>query len=101
MPSTSPSTELDQLIEFYETPIGRKLVREQPQMTTESHGDLGQSLGSGGRFARKSCSELAPEFDKRGLKMPQHLTMTGCYDDVARRQPGRSDDVPLTNRLAA
>jgi uncharacterized protein len=59
--------ELDQLIEFYNTPVGRKLVQEQPQMMTEAMG-LGQRWGQA--VASEVMQEIAPEFDKRGLKMP-------------------------------
>jgi uncharacterized protein len=59
--------ELDQLIEFYNTPVGRKLVQEQPQMMTEAMG-VGQRWGQA--VAAEVLQEMAPEFDKRGLKMP-------------------------------
>jgi len=59
--------ELSQLVAFYQSPIGRKLVQEQPQM--------GQELaGVGAAWARaaavQAVRDYADEFRKRGLQTP-------------------------------
>jgi uncharacterized protein len=59
--------ELDQLVEFYESPIGRKLVGEQTEVMKESMA-IGRRWGTA--VGEEVMQELAPEFEKRGLKMP-------------------------------
>jgi hypothetical protein len=59
--------DLEQLIAFYGSPIGKKLVAEQPAMLTEMSAVAqawGQNLGL------EVMRKLAPEFKKRGLAMP-------------------------------
>jgi uncharacterized protein len=59
--------DLDQLIAFYDSPIGKKLVAEQGAMLAEM-GQLGQAWGR--NVATEVMRKLAPEFQKRGLAMP-------------------------------
>ena len=61
------TAELEQLIEFYESPIGRKLVGEQTEVTKETMA-IGRRWGMA--VGADVMRELAPEFEKRGLKMP-------------------------------
>jgi len=59
--------ELNQLIAFYQSPLGRKLVHEQPAMSRELS-------RFGAAWARKAAQqaihEYANEFKKRGLDTP-------------------------------
>jgi uncharacterized protein len=59
--------DLEQLIAFYESPIGKKLVAEQPAMLTEMSA-VAQAWGE--NLAMEVMRNLEPEFHKRGLTMP-------------------------------
>jgi len=59
--------ELSQLIAFYQSPIGHKLVQEQPAMSREL-GRLGAVWAQSA--AIKAMHEYASEFKKRGLDTP-------------------------------
>jgi len=59
--------ELTQLIAFYQSPIGRKLVQEQPAMSREL-GRLGAVWAQSA--AVKAIHDYAEEFRKRGLQTP-------------------------------
>jgi len=59
--------ELDQLLAFYKSPVGKKLVAEQPAMLTEMTG-IAQAWGR--NVAGEVLRKMAPEFQKRGLSMP-------------------------------
>jgi hypothetical protein len=59
--------DLEQLIAFYNSPIGKKLLAEQGAMLAEM-GQLGQAWGR--NVATDVMRKLAPEFQKRGLAMP-------------------------------
>lgn len=59
--------ELEQLVAFYNSPVGRKLVQEQPEMMTEAM-QIGRNWGQS--VAAEVLQELAPDFESRGLKMP-------------------------------
>jgi hypothetical protein len=59
--------DLEQLIAFYNSPIGKKLLAEQGAMLAEM-GQLGQAWGR--NVATEVMRKLAPEFQKRGLAMP-------------------------------
>lgn len=59
--------ELTQLVEFYDSPIGKKLVIEQGAMLTELS-QIGQAWGR--NVAHEVLRQLGPEFEKRGLTMP-------------------------------
>jgi len=61
------AADLDQLIAFYESPIGKKLLAEQPTMLTEMN-SVAQAWGQ--NLAMDVMRKLAPEFQKRGLTMP-------------------------------
>jgi hypothetical protein len=61
------AADLDQLIAFYESPIGKKLVAEQPAMLAEMNA-VAQAWGQ--NLAMDVMRKLAPEFQKRGLAMP-------------------------------
>lgn len=59
--------DLEKLIAFYESPIGRKLVAEQPAMLNEMTA-VAQAWGE--NLAAEVMRKLEPEFHKRGLAMP-------------------------------
>lgn len=59
--------ELDQLIAFYESPIGQRLVAEQPAMLTEMT-RISQVWAQ--NLATEVLRKLAPEIESQGLKMP-------------------------------
>jgi hypothetical protein len=59
--------DLEQLIAFYESPIGQKLVAEQPAMLAEMSA-VAQAWGE--NLALDVMRKLEPEFQKRGLTMP-------------------------------
>ena len=59
--------ELDQLLAFYQSPVGKKLVAEQPAMLNEMTG-IAQAWGR--NVAGEVLHKMAPEFQKRGLSMP-------------------------------
>lgn len=62
------AAELDQLIAFYDSPIGKKLLAEQPAMLSEMNA-VAQAWGQ--NLAMDVMRKLAPEFEKRGLAMPK------------------------------
>ena len=59
--------ELNQLIAFYQSPIGRKLVQEQPGMSREL-ARFGTAWAQ--KAALQAIREYADEFKKRGLDTP-------------------------------
>jgi hypothetical protein len=59
--------DLDQLVAFYDSPIGKKLVAEQSAMLAETSA-VAQAWGQ--NLALEVLRKLAPEFRKRGLAMP-------------------------------
>ena len=59
--------ELNQLIAFYQSPIGRKLVQEQPAIAQEM-GRFGAAWAQ--KTALEAIREYADEFKKRGLDTP-------------------------------
>jgi hypothetical protein len=59
--------ELSQLIGFYQSPLGRKLVQEQPAMGQEL-ARLGSAWAQSA--AMKAIHDYAEEFRKRGLDTP-------------------------------
>jgi uncharacterized protein len=59
--------ELQQLVAFYETPLGAKLTREQPGMALEM-GRLGGQWAQ--KMALAAIQQYAEEFKKRGLQTP-------------------------------
>jgi hypothetical protein len=61
------AADLDQLIAFYDSPIGKKLLAEQPAMLAEMNA-VAQAWGQ--NLAMDVMRKLAPEFQKRGLTMP-------------------------------
>jgi len=60
--------DIDQLIAFYQSPLGRKLVAARkeaiPELTAARHAWWSQTQ-------RDLLHELAPEFQKRGLTIPR------------------------------
>jgi len=59
--------ELNQLIAFYQSPIGRKLVQEQPIIAQEM-GRFGAAWAE--KAAGEAIHDYAAEFKKRGLDTP-------------------------------
>src|SRR5215470_8147886 len=63
--------DIDQLIAFYESPLGRKLVAARketiPELTAARHAWWMQ-------MQRDLLHDLAPEFQKRGLTIPRGAT---------------------------
>jgi hypothetical protein len=59
--------EITQLIQFYQSPLGVKLVREQPLMAQEM-GRVGSAWAQA--VAMQAVREYADEFRKRGLQTP-------------------------------
>jgi hypothetical protein len=59
--------ELTQLVSFYQSPVGRKLVREQPAMSLEL-GHIGQAWAQA--VAVQAIQQYSDEFKKRGLQTP-------------------------------
>jgi hypothetical protein len=61
------AAELDQLIGFYQSPIGQRLLEEQGPMLGEMT-KVAMLWGQG--IAAEILRKMAPEFERRGLKMP-------------------------------
>jgi|SoiMethySBSTD1v2_1073268.scaffolds.fasta_scaffold731537_2 hypothetical protein len=61
------ATELTDLVAFYETPLGRKLIASQPTLLAEA-GQMGQQWAAS--VTQKVFRQYAPEFQKRGLQLP-------------------------------
>ena len=59
--------DLGQMIAFYKSPVGQKLVAEQPKMMQEMAG-VAQAWGQ--RIAVESMKAYGDEFKKRGLQTP-------------------------------
>jgi uncharacterized protein len=59
--------ELSQLIQFYQSPLGQKLVREQPLMSKEM---ARVSTAWARSVAVEAVHEYSDEFKKRGLQTP-------------------------------
>jgi hypothetical protein len=59
--------ELGELIAFYKSPVGMKLVAEQPQMLREMSA-VAQAWGQ--KIALDALKSYADEFKKRGLQTP-------------------------------
>jgi hypothetical protein len=61
------SDEIGQLIQFYQSPLGQKLVREQPVMSKEM---ARVATAWAQAVAVQAVKEYADEFKKRGLQTP-------------------------------
>jgi hypothetical protein len=59
--------ELGQMVAFYQSPAGKKLVQEQPAMMQEMGGIAGTW---GQQIAVEAVKKYSDEFKKRGLQMP-------------------------------
>ena len=59
--------EMNQLIAFYQTPIGQKMLAKLPSLTRESM-QIGQLWGQ--RAAREAFEKFVPVLKKNGLKSP-------------------------------
>jgi len=57
--------ELTEVTAFYETPVGRKMVKEMPQIVSETM-TVAQTFGQ--KIAVEVLTKLKPELDKRQLK---------------------------------
>lgn len=57
--------ELTEVTAFYDTPVGRKMVKEMPQIVSETM-TVAQTFGQ--KIAVEVLTKLKPEFDKRQLK---------------------------------
>ncbi len=55
--------QVQQLIEFYQTPLGRHLVTVQPQLARES-------MLAGQQWGAQLGMEVAAELEKRGIRIP-------------------------------
>jgi len=51
-------TDLEELIRFYSSPVGQKMIREQPQIMQES-------MQAGAEVARKHMDEIMTKVDRR------------------------------------
>lgn len=58
--------ELTQLVAFYESPVGRKMVKEMPQIMSETM-TMAQTFAQ--KMAMEVMMKLQPEIEKRKLKM--------------------------------
>ena len=58
--------ELTQVTAFYDSPVGRKMVKEMPQILSESM-TVAQTFGQ--KIAMEVMIKLQPELEKRKLKM--------------------------------
>ncbi len=61
------AAELTELVTFYDTPLGRKLIASQPQLLAEA-GQAGQAWALA--VTQRIFRDYAPEFEKRGLQVP-------------------------------
>jgi len=61
------AAELDQLIAFYKSDIGQKVVSLQPRLFQDGM-QLGRDWGA--RVAREALLKMQPELEKQGLKSP-------------------------------
>ena len=59
--------ELRELNAFYDTPVGRKLVKETPAISAKAMA-MSQSLGQ--EIVNEVMRAMAPEFEKRKLNRP-------------------------------
>jgi hypothetical protein len=59
--------ELEQMVGFYKSPVGQKMVTEQPKMMQEM---ALAAQGWGQRIAVEALKAYADEFKKRGLETP-------------------------------
>lgn len=60
------AAELTQVTAFYDSPVGRKMVKEMPQILSESM-TVAQTFGQ--KIAMEVMIKLQPELEKRKLKM--------------------------------
>ena len=58
--------ELTEVTAFYDSPVGRKMVKEMPQILSESM-TVAQTFGQ--KIAMEVMIKLQPELEKRKLKM--------------------------------
>ena len=58
--------ELTQLSAFYDSPVGRKLIKEMPQIMSETM-TMAQTFAQ--KMAMEVMVKLQPEFEKRKLKL--------------------------------
>lgn len=54
--------DLEELIRFYGSPVGQKMIREQPQI-------LQESMQAGAEVAKKHMDEITAKVDKRAQEM--------------------------------
>ena len=59
--------EMDQMLAFYRTDVGQKVIALQPTLFKEGY-ELGQRWGE--TMARDVFRKVAPELEKQGLKSP-------------------------------
>ncbi|HKF64256.1 MAG TPA: DUF2059 domain-containing protein [Dongiaceae bacterium] len=59
--------EMDQMLAFYRTDVGQKVIALQPTLFKESY-ELGQAWGE--TMARDVFRKIAPELERQGLKSP-------------------------------
>ncbi len=62
------AAELDEIIAFYRTPVGRKAIEKLPVIAQEALA-MGQTWGD--KMAREVMRELAPKMQEQGLKSPE------------------------------
>jgi hypothetical protein len=55
--------QLEQLVAFYESPVGRHLAKVQPEITV-------QSMQAGQKWGARIGAEVGQDLAKRGVKMP-------------------------------
>ena len=63
--------ELRELNAFYDSPLGRKLIKDMPALMQEGMA-VGQMFGL--KIARDAIDKLRPEFEKRNLKLEPNKT---------------------------
>ncbi len=56
--------QLEQLLAFYESPLGRHLTKVQPEITV-------QSAQAGQKWGAELGAAVAQDLAKRGVKMPE------------------------------
>jgi hypothetical protein len=68
--STFTPEEIDQMIVFYDTPLGQKIIKTMPQLQQSG-------LSVGIEWGKRVLSEMAPDLrsklEERGLNLPRNL----------------------------
>jgi hypothetical protein len=59
--------ELKELVAFYDTPLGKKLIEQQPRIAQDS---MLAGLAWGRSVGQDVIKQILPELEKRGLKAP-------------------------------